>query len=146
MQTVSSVMTAIPITLPEDAKLTAAARAMRDNSVGALMVVSNGRLCGLITDRDIVVRAIAARNDFAAVPISAACTPDPATVHPGDDVDTVIELMRDRAVRRAPVVQDGKPVGMVSLGDLAVKHGGMPILADICAVPPDFPHAWEHDR
>lgn len=147
MQTVSSVMTAFPITLPEDAKLTTAARAMRDNSVGAVMVVNDGRLCGLITDRDIVVRAIAARNDdFAAVPISDACTRDPSTVHPDDDVDTAVELMRDRAVRRAPVVKDGKPVGMVSLGDLAVKRGDMPIVADICAVPPDFPYAWEHNR
>jgi CBS domain-containing protein len=143
MQTVSSVMTALPVTLPDDAKLTDAARVMREHCVGAVMVVRDGRLCGLVTDRDIVVSAIAAGSDPAAVPLSEACTPDPVTAQPGDDVETVIELMRDHAVRRVPVVQDGKPAGMVSLGDLAVKRGDMPVLADICAVPPGFPRASE---
>jgi CBS domain-containing protein len=143
MQTVSSVMTAMPVTLPENAKLTDAARVMRDHAIGTAMVVRDGQLCGLLTDRDIVVRALAAGSDPAAVPAGEICTPGPVTVQPDDDVDTVIDLMRDRAVRRVPVVQHGKPVGMVSLGDLAVKRSDMPLLADICAVPPDFPREWE---
>lgn len=146
MQTVASIMTVVPVTLPEDAKLTDAARVMRDNSVGSVMVVRNRKLYGIITDRDIVVRALAAGSEADAVPVGEFCTPDPVTVQESDDVDTVIAIMRDRAVRRVPVVQDGKPVGMLSFGDLAVKRGDMPVLADICAVPPDFPRAWEDGR
>lgn len=146
MQTVSSVMTAVPVTVPEDAKLTNAAQVMRDHAIGAVMVVRDGQLHGIVTDRDMVVRALAAGSDPAAVPVSEVCTPGPVTVRPGDDVETVIALMRDRAVRRVPVVQNGRPAGMVSLGDLAVKRGDMPTLADICAVPPDFPRKWEDDR
>jgi CBS domain-containing protein len=142
------VMTITPLTVPEDAKLTDVARMMRDNAVGAVMVIRDGQIRGIVTDRDIVVRALAAGSDPDAVPIGEICTPDPATVQPDDDVDVdaVIELMRDRAVRRVPVVHQGKPVGIVSLGDLAVKRGDMPALADICAVPPDFPRAWEDGR
>ena len=146
MHTVSSMMTAVPLTVPDDAKLTDAARVMRDHAIGAVMVVRDGQLHGIVTDRDIVVRALAAGSDPTAMPVSEVCTPGPVTVQPGDDVETVIALMRDRAVRRVPVVQHGKPAGMVSLGDLAVKRGDMPALADICAVPPDFPRAWEDDR
>lgn len=144
MQTVASVMTAIPLTLPEDAKITDAARVMRANSVGAVMVNREGKLCGIVTDRDIVVRSAAAGSQLEAVPVGEVCTPDPVTVQPDDDIAMVIELMRDRAVRRVPVVRGGKPAGMVSVGDLAVKLGSMPGLADICAVPPDFPRAWEY--
>ena len=136
MQTVSSVMTALPVTVPEDVKLTTVAQVMRDLATGAVMVVRDGQLHGIITDRDIVVRTLAAGSDPAATPVSDVCTPNPQTVQPGDDVETVVALMRDRAVRRVPVVQGGEPAGMVSLGDLAGNRGDMPVLADICAVPP----------
>lgn len=143
MQTVGSMMTVIPVALPEQATLSDAARAMRGNAIGAIMVVRNGQLQGLVTDRDIVVRALAAGRDPSTVTIGEICTPEPATAPPDEGVDAVIRLMRDRAVRRVPVVQHGKPAGMVSLSDLAVRRGDIPLLADICAVPPDFPRNWE---
>lgn len=137
MQTVSSVMTAVPITLPEGEKLTAAARAMRDNAVGAVMVVRDGRLRGMVTDRDIVIRGLADGRDLEDLSVGDVCSRDPVTVRPEDDIRVAIRLMRDRAVRRLPVVEDGCPVGLVSIGDLTVGQEDDSALAGICAAPPN---------
>ena len=136
MRSVSSVMTAVPVTLREGEKLAAAARAMRDNAVGAIMVVRDGQLRGLLTDRDIVVRGLTNGRDPADLTLGEVCSPDPVTVRPDDDLDMVIRLMRERAVRRIPVVEDGEPVGLVSLGDLAIERDERVALAAICAAPP----------
>jgi CBS domain-containing protein len=138
MPYVSSVMTGVPVTLREDDKLIAAARAMRDNAVGVVMVVRDGRLRGLVTDRDIVVRALAAGRDPADIPVRDVCSGDPVTVGPDDEVGAAVRLMRERAVRRLPVVEDGHPVGMVSIGDLAAEQDGQSALAEISIAPPTF--------
>jgi CBS domain-containing protein len=139
MRCVSSVMTGVPVMLREDDMLIAAARVMRDNAVGVVMVVRDGRLCGLVTDRDIVVRALAAgRRDAADIPVRDVCSSDPVTVGPDDDVGAAVRLMRERAVRRLPVVEDGHPVGMVSIGDLAAEQDGQSALAEISVAPPTF--------
>lgn len=137
MPTVSSVMTAIPVTLHDSEKLTAAARAMRDNAVGAVMVVRDGHLHGVVTDRDIVVRGITDGRAPEELSVGDVCSPAPVTVRPDDDVSEVVRLMRDRAVRRVPVVDAGEPVGLVSIGDLAVGYGGESVLAEISAAPPN---------
>ena len=136
MRPVSSVMTAVPVTLQESDKLTTAARTMRDNSIGAVMVTRDRRLSGLLTDRDIVTRVLAAGSDPAQVAVGEVCTRDLVTVRPGDDLSVAVQVMREHAVRRVPVVEDGRPAGLVSIGDLAVQDGQEFSLGDIFAVLP----------
>src|SRR5689334_7964106 len=111
---VHEVMTPQPVTLPLDAPLTEAARLMRDKGISGVLITQDGRLCGLLTDRDIVVRAVAEGRDPAGTRLAEICSAGLATVSPDDEADAALRLMRDRAVRRLPVVEDGRPVGIVS--------------------------------
>ncbi|WP_285568634.1 CBS domain-containing protein [Actinoallomurus iriomotensis] len=115
---VHEVMTPRPVTLPLDAPLTEAARLMRDENVGDVLVTQDGMLCGLLTDRDIVVRAVAEGRDLTATRLADVCSAGIVTVSPDEAAEVALRLMRDRAVRRLPVVEDGRPVGVVSVGDL----------------------------
>lgn len=136
---VSDVMTAGPQVLPLDATLYEAARIMRDEGIGDVLVTYAGRLCGVVTDRDIVVRAVAESRDTSLTPLGDVCTADLTTVAPDDDTDTVARLMEEQAVRRLPVV-DGRyrPIGIVSLGDLALAEGAGPgPLPEISKAPPN---------
>lgn len=97
-----------------------AARMLSRHNVGALPVCSaDGRLRGIVTDRDIVLRCIAAEDDPAQTPVRDVMTRGCYTVTPQDDCREATRLMSARQVRRLPVVQGGKLVGMLSLGDLA---------------------------
>jgi CBS domain-containing protein len=136
-------MTAGPRALPLDATLYEAARIMRDLGIGDVLVTFSGRLCGLITDRDIVVRGVAESRDAAHTPLSEVCTAQPITVSPDDDVGSALQLMRDEAIRRVPVVDDQyRPVGIVSIGDLAIANGldgeGEAVLCDISKAAPNL--------
>jgi CBS domain-containing protein len=115
---VHEVMTPEPASLPLDAPLTEAARLMRDEEISGVLVTQDGRLCGLLTDHDIVVRAVAEGRDLAGTRLSDVCSAGLVTVGPYDGADTALRLMLDSAVRRLPVVEDGRPVGIVSIGDL----------------------------
>lgn len=136
-KTVNEVMTHDPRTLEPGATVLDAARAMREGDVGAVLVAETGRVRGIVTDRDLVVRAIADGRDPASTPIGDLCTENPVTVTPDQSEQEVIALMRDRNIRRVPVVQDGRPVGIVSLGDVAVDRDPQSALADISAAPPN---------
>ncbi|MBE1533847.1 CBS domain-containing protein [Actinomadura algeriensis] len=126
-RTISDVMTAAPQALPLDSTLDEAARIMRDEGIGDVLVTYAGRLCGVVTDRDIVVRAVAERRDTSLTPLGDVCTAELTTVHPEDDAEAAVRLMCEHAVRRLPVVDAlQRPVGIVSLGDLAVADGGGP--------------------
>lgn len=135
---IKEVMTTRPIALPLDATLAEAARIMRDRGIGDVLVTSEGRLCGVVTDRDIVIRAIAESRDAMVTPVGAVCTAEVVTVGPEDDTATAAELMRRRAIRRLPVVEGGRPVGIVSLGDLAVERHDDSALSDISKAPPNM--------
>ena len=115
---VREVMTPEPVTLPLDAPLTEAARLMRDQEIGGVLVTQDGMLCGLLTDRDIVVRAVAEGRDLTGTRLAEICSAGIVTVSPDDETATALRLMRGSAVRRLPVVEDGRPVGIVSIGDL----------------------------
>lgn len=110
---------------------------MRDSDTSAIIVTEGGEVRGLITDHDIVVRVIAEGTDPSRVQAADVCSADVVTLSPGDSVERAIELMRGYAVRRLPVVEGGRPVGILSLGDLAIEHDEESALADISAAGPD---------
>ncbi len=111
----------VSITTGESAAL--AARLMSRHNVGALPVCSpDGHLRGIVTDRDVITRCIAAEEDPAQTPVRDIMTRNCTVVAPEDDPREATRLMAARQVRRLPVLDHGKLVGMVSLGDLATSH------------------------
>lgn len=97
-----------------------AARLLARHNVGALPVCSgSGALLGMVTDRDIILRCVAAGEDPAHVPVRTIMTRHPAAVSPDADPRQAARLMSGQQIRRLPVVDNGKVVGMLSLGDLA---------------------------
>jgi CBS domain-containing protein len=137
-QTVSEVMTRNPVTVPADATIVDAARLMRDRDIGPLIVVDSDRVQGIVTDRDIVVRAVADGRDPSSVTIGEVCSEDVEIISPDEPISDAVRRMELRDVRRLPVVEGGRPVGIVSMGDLAVE-GDLPSssLADISAATPN---------
>lgn len=134
---VRDLMTPKPVTLSAASTLVDAAIAMRDFDVGAVIVVDNSQLYGIATDRDIVVRAIANGSYPATTQLAEVCSRELTTLSPSDTVSEVVRLMRERAIRRLPVVENGQPVGIVSMGDLASEQEPDSPLADISAAPPN---------
>jgi CBS domain-containing protein len=94
---------------------------MRDEDVGAVPIVDGNQLRGIITDRDIVVRCIAEGRDVSDTTVEDILTEDLRTISPNTDAQEAARIMADEQIRRLPVVEKGKLVGMVSIGDLAVK-------------------------
>jgi len=116
---VRDIMTPDPATLAPKATLGEAATLMKQHDCGSVPVVDGGRLVGIVTDRDIVVRVIAAGKDPKSVPVSEAMTADPVTVGPELSVDEAQRVMADHQVRRLPVVEDGRVIGLVVIGQVA---------------------------
>jgi CBS domain-containing protein len=134
---IRDVMTTQPRTLTVEVPVTEAAKVMRDEDIGDILVTDDGQLHGILTDRDIVVRVLAEDRDPAQTPVGHVCSKDLVAVSPDDTVTDVIRLMRDRSLRRIPVLDGGKCVGIVSLGDLAAEEDPHSALADISAAPPN---------
>jgi CBS domain-containing protein len=128
---VRDVMTPGVVAVRPDASVVEAAQLMRTQNIGDVVVADGQKVVGLLTDRDIAVRAVAYGTDPQTVSARTVCTPDPLVVAPDDPVSAAVALMRRHAVRRLPVVEDGMPVGMVSLGDLAESEDPGSALADI---------------
>jgi CBS domain-containing protein len=136
--TVDQVMTKAVHTVPDDTPVRNVARMMRDRDIGDVLVVDeDGTLCGIVTDRDIIVRGIAEAKDPVSTRIGDICTETIVTVTPDAPVEQAIKLMRERAIRRIPVVQDDVPVGIVTIGDLAQNLDPKSALADISAASPN---------
>ncbi|MFF6876196.1 MULTISPECIES: CBS domain-containing protein [unclassified Streptomyces] len=136
-QYVKDVMTAGVAAVRPDASLVEAAQLMRTQNIGDVVVAEGQDVIGVLTDRDITVRAVADGTDPMTVSARTVCTPHPVTVTPDDLVATAVTLMREHAVRRLPVVEDGLPVGIVSLGDVAEAEDPASALADISRAEPD---------
>ena len=108
------------ITVEPGASAALAARLLSRYNVGALPVCGADRkLRGIVTDRDIVLRCVAAEDDPAQTPVRDIMSRAPATLAPGQDILAAAQLMAQHQVRRLPVVERGKLVGIVSLGDVA---------------------------
>lgn len=132
-QHVRDIMTAEPVTVEPQASVTSVARLMRDENIGAVLVTEEDRLRGLVSDRDLVVRALAEGGDPEQTTVASVCSDDLVTVTPDEDLDHAVQVMREHAVRRVPVVEEGRPVGIVSLGDLAIERDPGSALGDISA-------------
>ena len=117
---IRDVMTPNPRTVSPNDSIQNAARIMRDEDTGAVPVVENGRPVGMVTDRDIVVRAVADGSQLNR-PVSEIVTTGVVAVTPDMSTREAADLMSEHQIRRLPVVENERLVGIVSLGDLAVK-------------------------
>ncbi|MBW3668028.1 MAG: CBS domain-containing protein [Actinobacteria bacterium] len=136
-QTLKDLMTPNPLTVSRDTPVEQAARHMRDDGIGDVIVTDGETVCGIVTDRDIVVRAIAEGRDPANTTVGEICSSDLVTLSPDAGVEEAVTLMRERALRRLPIIENGRPVGVVSIGDLAIERDEQSALADISAAPPN---------
>jgi CBS domain-containing protein len=136
-QLLREIMTQRPVTVETGDTVTAAARSMRDGNIGDVVVLESGQVQGILTDRDIVVRALAEGRDPARTSVGEICSRELTTLAPTDTIEDAVKTMRDKAIRRLPVVEGGRPVGIVSLGDLAVDRDPQSVLGGISAAPPN---------
>lgn len=137
-QSIQDVMTTDVITLNEAASLRQAAEVMRDRDIGDVLVVDDsGDLCGIVTDRDIVVRGLAEGLNADEAKLEGICNGEVFSVASGDPVATGVKMMEERAIRRLPVVDDGELVGIVSIGDLAIERDPESALGEISAAAPN---------
>ena len=134
-QSIREIMTADPRTVETGATVAEAAREMRDGDVGSVVVIENGAVAGIITDRDIAVRVVAQGLDPDATRVSEVATRRPVTLTVDQSVDDAIRLVREQNVRRIVVLQDNRAAGIVSLGDLAIERDTDSALADIASEP-----------
>ena len=136
-QSVQEIMTHDPVTVEATDTLVDAARLMRDHDTGAVIATDAGKVRGIVTDRDVVVRAVADGRDPSTVHIDEICSDQLVTLNPQDRIETAIETMRRHDVRRLPVVDGERPIGILSLGDLAIERDEHSALADIASAPPN---------
>ncbi|WP_432900063.1 CBS domain-containing protein [Micromonospora matsumotoense] len=137
MTTVGEFMTTRLVTMDGNDTLAAAAQEMRDSAIGDVVVTNGDDVVGIVTDRDITVRGVAADLDPNRARLHEISSRDVITVSQHDDAVAAADLMRTYAVRRLPVIDDGRLVGLVSMGDLAVEREPQSVLADISADDPN---------
>ena len=133
---IRELMTSAPVAAELSDPVSAAAKAMREHGIGAVLVTDQGKLVGLVTDRDITVRVLAQGRDPRDVPVSEIASREIVVIGPDDDTEDAARLIAERAVRRIPVVEDGVAIGVVSLGDLELAKEERTPLADVSAAPP----------
>jgi CBS domain-containing protein len=135
---VKEMMTKQVVVCREEDSLELVAKQMRDHDIGDVLIVDDAReVLGIVTDRDIVVRAVAAGLDLKTTPAVLVCTRHLETVTGDADVVEAIARMRDKAIRRIPVVEDGRLVGILSIGDVAETRDSDSALGQISAAPPN---------
>ena len=137
LREIREVMTAAPETVTPDTTLRDTAKLMEGADIGDVLVVEDEQLRGIVTDRDIALRGVAHGLNPATTKVNEVFTPSAISVSPTASVDEAIRLMRQHDVRRMPVVESGRPIGIVSLGDLAASTDASSALADISAAPPN---------
>ena len=118
---VREVMTSNPRCVSPNDSIQVAARIMKEEDTGVVPVVDNGRAVGIVTDRDIVLRAVA--EGGIVRPVREIATKDVICVSPDDSTREATKIMSERQIRRLPVVDGDRLVGIVSIGDIAVKEG-----------------------
>jgi CBS domain-containing protein len=136
-QTVADVMTADVASVSTADFVRRAAQLMYDKNVGDVLVLAADQLAGVLTDRDVVVRVVAEGLDPDLTPVGEVCSSDVVEVRPDTPLDSAIDMMRSAAIRRLPVVDSGRLVGVVSLGDLASETDEDSALGQISQAPPN---------
>ena len=116
---VRELMTTAPVTVQPDATLGEVAVLMKQEDCGSIPVVEDGRLVGIVTDRDIVIRGVAAGSDPKTQRVSTVMSADPVTIRPDDDLADAEKVMAVRQIRRLPVVENGKLVGIIVTAQIA---------------------------
>ena len=135
---IRAVMTAAPGAVRTTDTVQEAARLMRTKDIGDVLVEDDqGMLAGIITDRDVAIRAIAEGADPKTTTVEGIFTHEITVLAPTDTVHDAVRLMRAHDVRRLPVVEGGKAIGIISLGDISVETAPSSILADISTASPD---------
>lgn len=138
-QSVQDVMTLDVLAVDAGSNVREAAQKMNAEGVGDVVVLRGGKVCGIVTDRDITVRVVAEGNDPTKTKVGDICSAEVVAISPNDSVEEAVTMVREHAVRRIPVVDDGgTPVGIVSLGDLAMLRDPSSALADVSAAPPNI--------
>jgi CBS domain-containing protein len=134
---VRDVMTPDPRALGKDATAVEAARVMKEEDVGAVVITDGDEVYGILTDRDIVVRGIAEGRSPDEIKVGDIATTELTALQPDDSIDDAIRAVREKHIRRLPVVEDGRPVGILSIGDLALERDQESALAEISAAAPN---------
>ena len=117
--TVSQAMTASPRSIDRSESVVQAARLMASEDVGSLPVVEGDQLVGVVTDRDLVLQVLAKDLDPTKVTISEVASENPAVAKPDEPLDAALQRMAQEQVRRLPVVDDGRLVGILAQADVA---------------------------
>jgi len=119
-QRIREIMTSNPSTVEHDQPVVEAARIMKQEDAGVVPVTENGRLAGMVTDRDIAIRVVAEGKDPQSTTVREVASTDLVTVDPQQELDEALRLMAQHKVRRLPVVEeDGRLVGVVAQADVA---------------------------
>jgi CBS domain-containing protein len=134
---IRTVMTPDPIVCDPSTSLQEVARIMRDEHIGDVIVGDESGPCGIVTDRDIVVRALADQSNVSGTTVGDVCTGELRSVDVDASIDELISLMEEHSLRRVPVVNGGAAIGIVSIGDLAERLDPRSLLGEISASPPD---------
>ncbi|HEY3086058.1 MAG TPA: CBS domain-containing protein [Candidatus Dormibacteraeota bacterium] len=135
--TVRDVMTKDPVALSSDSSVTEAAKAMKDFRIGSIVVMDKDRPYGIVTDRDITVRAVATGSDPSKTTLADICTQDLAVVRPDQSVEDAIQVMKAHDVKRVVVMTDSKLEGILSLGDLASRGVDEDLQDDLSRAEPN---------
>jgi CBS domain-containing protein len=121
-KSVRDAMTADPRSIGASASVVEAARLMREQHIGSLPVTEDDRLVGMITDRDITTRVVAESAVLETTSVGDVYSRDLISVEPNSDLDEALRLMARHQVRRLPVVENDRLVGMVAQADIALKE------------------------
>ncbi len=136
-KTVRDVMNPDPVALGADQPVMEAARVMSERHIGSVVVMDQNKPCGIVTDRDITVRAVAKGADTKSLKLSDICSKSLATVRPDQSVEDAINLMKSKDVKRIVVMSDSRLEGIVSLGDLTAQGQAGDVQQDLSRSRPN---------
>ena len=119
---IKDIMSKSVVSVHPNESIEVAARTMTQYNIGILPVCANGKLCGVVTDRDIVTRCLAANRQPSNTQVRQVMTQQVTTAEPNMEIGAAAHLMGRKQIRRLPVVENGKLCGMVSLGDMAIHE------------------------
>jgi CBS domain-containing protein len=136
-RSVRDVMTKNPVALSSDSSVRDAAKAMSDHRIGTVVVMEKDKPCGIVTDRDITVRAVATGSDPSKTRLSEICSQSLAAVRSDQSVEDAIQVMKSHDVKRVVVMSDSKLEGIISLADLTRIGEGEDVQDDISRAEPN---------